>query len=117
MTGEADGSLAPRVEKLETKVDNLETKVEGIDRRAESTETQLARIVSHIESESLAARSDIVRLEKRLLGPEDAEYGGKIGHLAKKVYSMEIWFRAIIGAAAILTVAFAIYEFFLRVKP
>lgn len=117
MPDETDGSLVPRVEKLETKVDILEIKVNDIDHRSAETETQLGRVMSHIESESGATRSDLARLENRLLGAEDSEYGGKIGHVARKVYHMEIWFRGIIVASGIIIFLFAVYEFLLKVKP
>lgn len=92
-----DDELAPRVGKLEVKVEKLED--------------QTNRIESHIQSESALARRDILRVEKRMFGDEDAEYGGKIGSINKRIYRMEIWFLALICSAGILGFVFVAWQF------
>lgn len=115
--------LRPRIERLESdhselkkEVKTISEKVEAIDRRAADTESQLARVVSHIESESMAARSDISRLEIRLLGPIDNPDGGHIGKLSTEVTQLKVWFRAIAVTGSILMFGFLAYEFITHLK-
>lgn len=118
MSKEPKEPLAPRVEKLEEHVGKLETEVEDQDKRMDAitgrvgdTETQVGRIGSHLESESALARKDIGRIEHRLFGDEDDEYGGRLGQMAKKFHRMEVWFLAVIAAGVILSFLFETYQF------
>lgn len=72
------------------KVEELEAEVEELKNRLKDLETQMGRIVSHVESETKLMRGDVRRVEIRLFGEkEDDVYGGRIGQLTKNQYRLE----------------------------
>lgn len=107
MSDPHNNDIAPRVEKLEDSVDALEGRVEGV-------ELQIGRITSHIESEIGLARKDVGRIEKRLFGEGDDEYGGRFGQMTRRIYKIEMAVLSLGGAAAIILFVLAVYEFFMK---
>lgn len=110
------GDLTPRVERVEKKVEELDTRVGEVEIKANDAESQLGRLTSHLASEVGLSRKDSARIERRLFGDEDDEYGGRLGQQAKRLNSMEIWFKAMIAASAIILFILGIYAFIAR-KP
>lgn len=100
-----------RIDKLDEKVEKVKDDVVKLDRRVGDLETQLSRLISHVESEVGLARNDLARIEKKLFGEEDVEFGGKVGFLTRDINSMKIWFKAVISAAGIIVFLFGVYEF------
>lgn len=96
---------------IQRRVANLEIASKLQDQRLENVELQIARITSHIESEVGLARNDLARIERRLFGDEDKEYGGRLGELAARQNTMEVWFKSIIGASGIIGFLIGFYYF------
>lgn len=103
-------------DRLDIRVDKVEGEVQELDKRVTSVEDQVGRITSHIESEVGLARNDLAKIDKKLFGEPDEEYGGKLGHISRKIYRMEVWFLAMICSSAILLFLFAVYQVLNR-KP
>lgn len=133
--------LAKRVDKVEAKVEILEQKVNGVEKtlvvhemKIEDHRLQIARIMSHIESEVGLARDDIKRTEESvkkigqatsdqikalsvtLFDDGKDEYGGRIGQINKRQHRFEVFFGAVIASAAILGFVFGAYYFITSVN-
>lgn len=101
-----------KVEKLETKIDVLDTKVATLDSRITVVEAQVARLTSHVESEVGLARSDLARIEERLVGKEDTRYSGRLGEINKDLDSFKLKFAYGAGFVGALLFALEMYRVF-----
>ena len=102
--------IVPRVEKVEEKVEKLEVRVDNVEAKID----QGGRIQSDIQSEVGLTRRDIGRVEEKLFGKGDDEYGGRIGQITKRLSKLEMAILSIGGAAAIVMFLFMAYQFFVR---
>lgn len=98
----------------DNQIKQLKDDTKSLDNRVSVTESQIGRISSHIESEIGLARKDITKIDEKLFGKGEDEYGGRFGQFSKRLYKLEMTILSLGGAAAIIIFAIALYTFFMR---
>ena len=104
--------VTERVDRIEDKVDKVEARVSKVETQQEVIKDQHNRIMSHIESESIAARDDIGKIDKQLFGDRTSRYSGMLGEMLQEFHQIKTWFMAVIAATSIIGFVIAVYYFY-----